>query len=100
MAEKKAPTKKRARTKTGAFKSDDPSTPNINEAWEQEPAKKSDDFVWFESREKEPSMFPVAGINPIRNFTSGRLEYKVEASDVERFEQHHFCMNARIVRKA
>ena len=100
MAEKKAPKLKRARTSTGAFKSDDPNTPDINEAWEQPPAPKPSGFVWYESREKEPSMFPVAGINPIRNFTSGRLEYKVETSDVERFEQHHFCMNARIVRKA
>jgi hypothetical protein len=97
MAVKKAPTKKRARTETGAFQKDDPSTPDVNEAWVQAPA---DDFVWYESREKEPSMFPVADVRPIRNFQTGRLEYKVEASDVERFEKHHFLMNARIVRKA
>jgi len=100
MAEKKkAPAKKtRARTSTGAFQSDDPSTPNVNEAWVQTPAE--DKFVWYESREKEPSMFPVADIRAIRNFQTGRLEYKVAASDVERFEAHHFVMNARIIRKA
>ena len=44
-------------------------------------------------------MFPVADIDPIRNFQTGRLEYEVDADDVERFEQHHFVMNARVVRK-
>ena len=99
MAEKKAPARKRARTNTGAFQKDDPSTPDVKEAWEKASAK-TEDFVWYESREKEPSMFPVADIRATRNFQTGRLEYKVKASDVERFEQHHFCMNARIVRKA
>lgn len=34
---KKAATKvKRARNKNGTLKADDPSTPNINEAWEKE----------------------------------------------------------------
>lgn len=56
--------------------------------------------VWFESRDKEPTMFPVAGINPIRNFSTGRLEYEVPADDLARFEQNHFVMNARIKRKA
>ena len=32
--------KVRARTKTGHFKADDPSTPNVNEAWEEVPDKK------------------------------------------------------------
>ncbi len=98
-AAKKAPAKSRARTETGAFKSDDPSTPDVNEAWEQKPAPKKE-YVYYESREKEPFMFPVADIRAIRNFQTGRLEYKVEASDVERFEKHHFVMNARIIRKA
>ncbi len=54
--------------------------------------------VWYESREKEPAMFPVAGIGCIRNFQNGRLEYEVSADDVERFEQNHFVVNGRIVR--
>ncbi len=93
----KKTTKTRARTDTGAFIADDPSTPE-NEAW-VEAAPAADAVVWYESREKEPSMFPVAGIGPIRNFQSGRLEYEVPADDVERFEKNHFVMNARIVRK-
>ena len=93
----KKTTKTRARTDTGAFIADDPSTPE-NEAW-VETAPATDAVVWYESREKEPSMFSVAGIGPIRNFQSGRLEYEVQADDVERFEKNHFVMNARIVRK-
>ena len=79
MAEKKT-TKKRARTKSGHYKADDPSTPDINEAWvnddvptevlEEVKTKSAwsvataDDHVWYESKEKEPTMFEVAGISP------------------------------------
>jgi len=83
---------KRARTAKGHYIKDDPKTPNINEAFETE-------YVWYESRNEEPSMFPVASINPIRNFSNGRLEYKVEKSDVARFEMNHFVKNSRIVKK-
>lgn len=62
-------------------------------------SKGSGDIVWYESREPEPTQFSVAGYNPIRNFANGRLEFRVRANDVKRFEQNHFCMNARIVRK-
>jgi hypothetical protein len=100
--------KRRARTDTGHFKSDDPSTPDVNEAWEvaEKPKEKAapvnapePDFVWFESRNSEPSMFEVAGISPIRNFSNGRLEYRVKPDDADRFSQNHFVMNGRIVRK-
>ena len=57
------------------------------------------DIIWFETREKEPSMFPVAGINPIRNFSTGRLEYAVDPDDVARFAQNHFVSNGRVKRK-
>ena len=30
----KTPKKRRARTKTGHYRADDPSTPDVNEAWE------------------------------------------------------------------
>lgn len=121
-------TRKRARTDEGKFIKDDPTTPDVNEAWveetvevkaeapkkkaapkkakvEEEPVEakpepvKGGQFVMFESREKEPNMFPVAGINPIRNFSTGRLEYKVPSEDVGRFMQNHFVTNARIIRK-
>lgn len=117
----KTTTRRRARTDEGQFQADDPKTPDVNEAWEyfddkaeepkaEEPkveekpapkaaAPKPAATVWFQSREKEPTMFPVAGIYPIRNFSNGRLEYEVPADDVARFEQNHFVMNARIVRK-
>jgi hypothetical protein len=35
------PTPKRARNKAGKFKADDPSTPDINEAWEVPPQPKA-----------------------------------------------------------
>ena len=113
MTEKKT-TRRRARTKDGHFKADDPSTPDVNEAWEDVEVKETkpkkaapkkaeapkDDIVWFESRNAEPTMFKVAGINPIRNFSNGRLEYKVKADDADRFMANHFCMTGRIVKKA
>jgi len=33
---KKAPTKKRARNADGTLRGDDPSTPDVNEAWDEE----------------------------------------------------------------
>lgn len=56
--------------------------------------------VIFESREREPLMFDVAGIRPTRNYSTGRLEWEVAADDVERFEQNHFVQLCRVVRKA
>lgn len=123
MAESKKLFRRRARTEDGHFKADDPSTPDVNEAWEEvekKPAKKTakakpkaapakaaeapkkaeDEVVWFESRNQEPSMFMVAGINPIRNFSNGRLEFKVKKDDVERFSRNHFVMTGRVVKKA
>ncbi len=104
MTSKKKPV--RARTSKGHYKADDPSTPDVNEAFVQEekpvapaptPAPKGS--VWFESREKEPSMFEVAGIGPIRNFSSGRLEWEVPAADLDRFKSNHFVNNGRVIRK-
>ena len=99
----------RARTKKGHYKADDPSTPDVNEAYVQDekpapapspaPAAKATGSVWFESREKEPSMFEVAGIGPIRNFSNGRLEWEVPASDVDRFMAKHFVNNGRVIKK-
>jgi len=36
----KATKKVRARNKDGTLKADDPSTPDVNEAWEEKPVKK------------------------------------------------------------
>ena len=58
------------------------------------------EIVWYESREKEPRQFDVAGIRSIRNFDNGRIEWEVPSADVERFEQNHFFRNGRVVRKA
>ena len=99
-AAKKAAKKTRARTNTGAFIADDPSTPDVNEAWVQPKAQPtSEGFTYYESREQEPASFDCADIKPTRNFSTGRLEWKVANSDVSRFEAHFFFRNARVVRK-
>ena len=98
----KAVKKTRARTDTGAFIADDPTTPDVNEAWVQEEvagSKPQTGFTYYESREQEPSSFDCADIKPTRNNSSGRLEWKVKNDDVARFESHFFVRNARVVRK-
>jgi hypothetical protein len=98
----KAVKKTRARTDEGAFIADDPTTPDVNEAWVQEEvagSKVQTGFTYYESREREPSSFDCADIKPTRNGSSGRLEWKVANDDVARFESHFFVRNARIVRK-
>lgn len=99
MTEKKV----RARTKKGHYKADDPSTPDVNEAFVQEekPKKAAEPtIVWFESRQPEPSMFDVAGLRSIRRYSDNHLEWKVMSDDVARFEKDHFIMNGRVRRKA
>lgn len=99
MAEaKKTATKK---TTSRRSTSADAKTSDVTEAPKKKaPAKPAADaVVWYESREAEPTQFAVAGYHPIRNFSNGRLEFRVKADDVERFEKNHFVVNSRIVRK-
>lgn len=98
MAEaKKTATKK---TTSRRSTSADAKTSDVIEAPKKAPAKPAADaVVWYESREAEPTQFAVAGYHPIRNFSNGRLEFRVKADDVERFEKNHFVVNSRIVRK-
>jgi len=96
MAESSKTKKVRARNTDGTLKSDDKSTPNVNEAWVQPTAS----TVIYESREKEPYMFECADIRSTRNVVSGLCEWEVEKSDTERFEKHHFFLNGRVRRKA
>lgn len=113
MADTKTETttkRRRARTSEGHYKADDPSTPEVNEAYVEEDqpqvaprtrktTEKASGPVWYESREKEPRMYVVAGIDPIRNFANGHIEWEVPADDVERFEANHFFVRGRIRRK-
>ena len=97
MAEAK---KKRARNEDGTLKADDKSTPNINEAWEDEtPAVATPSVVMYESREKEPTMFDCAGISSHRSDDGLRLQWRVKSDDTERFESHFHFVNGRIIRK-
>lgn len=54
------------------------------------------EIIWFESTNKEPVAFDVAGIRPIRNFTNGRLEWEVKADDADRFAGNHFVLMGRV----
>lgn len=63
------------------------------------PAPRAPDFVHFESRKPEPTMFSVAGYRSIRNHSTGHLEWRVRAADVARFEKHHHVVQGRIVRR-
>ncbi len=66
---------------------------------EAEAEAKAAEIVTYESREKEPHQFVAAGYTATRNYTNGRIEWEVPADDVERFEQHFFFTNGRIIRK-
>lgn len=61
--------------------------------------KPAPDFVHFESRKPEPTMFSVAGYRSIRNHSTGHLEWVVPADDVARFEKHHHVVQGRIMRR-
>ena len=53
----------------------------------------------FESREREPNAFVVAGISPIRNFSTGLLQWIVPADFVENFKLHFHVQRNRIIYK-
>jgi len=90
----------RARNEDGTLKADDKSTPDINEAWEDEaPAVVTPSVVMYESREKEPTMFDCAGISSHRSDDGLRLQWRVKSDDTERFESHFHFVNGRIIRK-
>lgn len=65
-----------------------------------EPKAPRNAYVWYESREREPSQFNVCGYKSFRNFSNGRIEFKIPIDDVARFESNHFVSNGRVVRKA
>ena len=60
---------------------------------------KDSSYKYYESREKEPYSFNCADYKPIRNFTSGRLEWEIPTEDIDRFERHHFVEIGRVVPK-
>lgn len=52
----------------------------------------------FESREAEPSAFPVLGIRPERSFHDRRLIWRVPPELLELFEQNFFVQTGRVQR--
>lgn len=53
----------------------------------------------FESREREPSAFSIAGIDPERDFSNGRLIFKVKQDQLLAFQSHYHVATGRVVRK-
>ena len=58
-------TRKRARTGTGKFRGDDPSTPDVNEAWE-EPAVAKDTPVKKKAAKKTTAKKTAAANTPMK----------------------------------
>lgn len=52
----------------------------------------------FESREPEPSMFPVCGIRPERSVSDNRLIWRVPPENLELFERNFFVQTGRVHR--
>lgn len=74
-----------------------PETPEvITLEVRREAPKRAPAAVWFESTNAEPVAFNVAGIRPIRNFTTGRLEWEVATDDADRFRANHFVQMGRV----
>lgn len=53
----------------------------------------------YESREREPSPFSIAGIDPERDFSNGRLIFKVKQEKLLAFQSHYHVATGRVVRK-
>lgn len=100
MTQRMSKTEKPVRASSASKKSNKASNKATMEANLAKLEESENALVWFESRDREPRQFDVAGIRSIRNFENGRIEFRVPAKDVARFEQNHFVRNGRIVRKA
>lgn len=106
--ETKAPAEQTENAKPDLMNGTPTAAPVKTRTSRKAPAKKKPDaaepdaagYVMFESRDREPTMFTVAGVKPRRNFSNGRLEFRVRADDVERFRKNHHVNNGRIIRKA
>lgn len=111
--------RKRARTKDGHFVADDPSTPDVNEAWEEvseepkkvEPSKKAKqrkapkkeapEFTMFVSANPESSVYDLRiGDVKVRGVWDGLREHvswRVPNELVSSMMQHHFVWSGRII---
>jgi len=53
----------------------------------------------YESREREPATFTIAGVVPERSFADGRLIFKVKQAQLPAFQSHYHVVTGRVVRK-
>jgi len=109
--------RKRARTPEGHYVSDDPSTPDVNEAWEdaetpkasaskkakQRKAVKSDApaFTVFVSSDPESSVFDLRlGEVKVRGVWDGvrqHVSWRVPNELVDSMMKHHFVWSGRVI---
>lgn len=113
--------RKRARTNEGHFVADDPSTPDVNEAYVSEEAPKPDaspdaskkakqrkalkadtpEFTMFVSSSPESSVYDLRiGDNKIMGVWDGvreHVSWRVPAALTEAVMQHHFVWSGRII---
>ena len=108
-------TKKRARDNNGRLIGDDPSTPNVNEAWvsEENPKKKakqkkapvleaSSPFSMYVSSDEEASVFDLRiGDSRVRGAWDGsrtHVWWKVPNDLVNSMAKHHHVWSGRIIK--
>ena len=103
---------KRARNSKGHYVKDDPSTPDVNEAYEQEPSKKAKqakakktdapDFSWFVSANPENAAYDVRlgddmRIRGIWDTDRAYVTWKVPSRLTEAMKKHHHVWSGRII---
>ena len=112
-------TRKRARTPTGQLKADDPSTPDVNEAWEDEAPKKPtpsmtakkkkapkneapDEFAFFVSADVENGAFDLMINDDVK--VAGRwdaerayVHWRIPREYKQLAMMHHHTWSGRII---
>lgn len=69
------------------------------EAPKRTPRSRQPEVFLYESREREPSAFSIAGVDPERDFSNGRLIFKVKQEKLLAFQSHYHVATGRVVRK-
>lgn len=68
-------------------------------AKQRAPRSRQPEVFLFESRERESMPFSIAGIDPERDFSNGRLIFKVKQEKLLAFQAHYHVVTGRVVRK-
>ncbi len=103
---------KRARNSKGHYKKDDPSTPDVNEAYVQDPSMKAKqakakttdapNFSWFVSANPENAAYDVRLGDDVRvrgtwDADRAYVTWKVPSAFTEAMKMHHHVWSGRII---